>query len=678
MFKRSIPFVLRSGGGSLATSMNSKPISGGLVVAHHQLRHHACGHGHHRTFCDEKIEDCCMGEGGANSTSKRSKAPDHCPTFYSQPGEIEEHVQGENLQACKNVLMFGAASNLTYSFLKIYFGTEGGSVAMLADGVHAFVDFGADTISYFSVHVTHRKYPRSRFPFGLGRFETIGSLIIATMLMSGGTALFLSASERLESSYARLIETEEERDARHNKENEGSTCRVKGCNHTHNERGGILGFLTMFACDHGDEDSLVVVDHETGQTKLLWSMIAVSVSCLVLKQVLFRWARSVGTKAGSRIVVANAYHHRADSWTSGIALIGIMGQTFGIPFLDGLCGAFVSALIAKTGFQLFRNSMLEIFDFQSNDVRSLGERIRCDLEAEGIQNAINVFAVRHGHMYALNATVLVHGSASGDEPFSPSHIHRTQEAVRSLAKDTHKVALSALSVTTINVTDITANKGKMHFEPVTAQAMLEVLRAEGVDPAHSTNDTSASEATGESSEEAKEIKRKYPNHAQEEGVEPTSNNNKTSTESNIGENQEEDREPLSVNDTPKEQAKIASLMQRYAAAVDVLTSVQQFYGMSSVVLSEIVIDLRTNALYILRNPEQMGQQTTLSELYGLVDGDEEAPTNSADGVMYQALDLDTHMANGKKETPLSGRQHMLLQDLKSAAHALGLSCPQLK
>jgi len=604
-------------------------------------------------------------EGGSG---KHGSAPDHCPAFYSQPGEIEEHVQGKNLQACKNVLMFGAATNLTYSFLKIYLGSEGGSVAMLADGVHAFVDFGADTISYFSVHVTHRKYPRSRFPFGLGRFETLGSLIIACMLMSGGTALFLSASERLESSYLRMVESDEDKAIRQKEESEGSTCRVSGCKHTHShERGGILGFLTMFACDHGDEDSLVVVDETTGQTQLLWSMIAVSVSCLVLKQVLFRWARSVGTKAGSRIVVANAFHHRADSWTSGIALVGILGQTFGIPFLDGLCGAFVSALIAKTGFQLFRNSMLEIFDFQSNDVRALGECIRTDLAAAGVENAINVFAVRHGHMYALNATVLVHSDAKANEPFSAHHIHKTQEKIRSLAKDDHKVALSALSVTTVHITDITANKRDIVYVPTTAKGMLDMLRLEGVNPANtSTNETAPSSATNTTegttasttagASDPEEVKRQFRsddyNERKDQGLMPEKSS--------------------------EEKTHVATLMERYAIAVDVLTSLQQFYGMKAIDLSEIVIDLQNNSLYVLRNPELLGTATSAGNLYGLVPEGEAPPTASPTGAMYQALELENRITKKEGSTSeLSGRQMMLIQDLKCAAKCLGLACPQI-
>ncbi|CCW64728.1 unnamed protein product [Phytomonas sp. EM1] len=116
-------------------------------------------------------------------------------------------------------------------------------------------------------------------------------------------------------------------------------------------------------------------------------MVLLAASSVVCKELLFRWSKRVGERAGSRVVVANAYHHRADAWSGGVALIGVGGQMMGIPGVDGISGLVVSLSVCKMGYDLLRDSVLEFFDHQRGEdvarVRKQLMKFYVFLEAEG-------------------------------------------------------------------------------------------------------------------------------------------------------------------------------------------------------------------------------------------------------------------------------------------------------
>ena len=52
------------------------------------------------------------------------------------------------------------------------------------------------------------------------------------------------------------------------------------------------------------------------------------------------------------MVISNAWHHRSDSLSSAVAVVGIAGTLAGYPLLDPLAGMVVAALIARMGLQV--------------------------------------------------------------------------------------------------------------------------------------------------------------------------------------------------------------------------------------------------------------------------------------------------------------------------------------
>jgi cation diffusion facilitator family transporter len=83
------------------------------------------------------------------------------------------------------------------------------------------------------------------------------------------------------------------------------------------------------------------------------------------KELLYRVTMSAGRKAGDMSVVANAWHHRTDVFTSLAAAAGLAGVAFGGPewaFLDQLTAAVLSAFLAVVAVGFIRRSVAELLD----------------------------------------------------------------------------------------------------------------------------------------------------------------------------------------------------------------------------------------------------------------------------------------------------------------------------
>lgn len=55
---------------------------------------------------------------------------------------------------------------------------------------------------------------------------------------------------------------------------------------------------------------------------------------IAAKEALYHATVKIGKQANSKVLIANAWHHRTDAISSVVALGGIVGSMFGVPLLD--------------------------------------------------------------------------------------------------------------------------------------------------------------------------------------------------------------------------------------------------------------------------------------------------------------------------------------------------------
>jgi cation diffusion facilitator family transporter len=156
-----------------------------------------------------------------------------------------------------------------------------------------------------------------------------------------------------------------------------------------------------------------------------WALY-LTLSSVLVKEALFRVTLKVGEKYNSSVLVANAWHHRSDSMSSVVALVGVGGSFMGLPLLDPVGGLLVSLMIAKVGWETGVSSLRELADAQLPDlVKGLEEVVRELKEKE--KNLLGLEQVRsrkRGPNITLDGIMVV------KPQISVSHAHQIGEALR--------------------------------------------------------------------------------------------------------------------------------------------------------------------------------------------------------------------------------------------------------
>jgi cation diffusion facilitator family transporter len=83
---------------------------------------------------------------------------------------------------------------------------------------------------------------------------------------------------------------------------------------------------------------------------------------IVSKEWLFRITRNVGERINSQIVIANAWHHRSDAYSSVLALFSIGLAMAGLVAADAAAGLLVAGMICMTGAEILGESVKQLTD----------------------------------------------------------------------------------------------------------------------------------------------------------------------------------------------------------------------------------------------------------------------------------------------------------------------------
>lgn len=223
----------------------------------------------------------------------------------------------ERARTGKKCTWVGFFVNALLSVLKIFAGIAGHSGAMIADGIHSASDFVTDIIVIAFLGVT-AKEPDRHHSYGHGKYETFATFLISIALFAVALFLLVEAVEKIAAAL----------------------------------NGAVLVRPTCLA--------LV--------------MAAVSV---IVKEILFRYTYNVGMKIDSATVVANAWHHRSDSFSSIAALAGIAGAMFlgeEWRILDPIVAMIVSIFIIVVAVKISIPAVRKLLE------SSLPEDVNCMVE----------------------------------------------------------------------------------------------------------------------------------------------------------------------------------------------------------------------------------------------------------------------------------------------------------
>lgn len=208
------------------------------------------------------------------------------------------------------VTLVGSVVNIILTVFKIFAGVLGRSTAMIADGIHSLSDLLSDIVVIVFVKISAKGRDKDH-DYGHGKFETFATLIISLMLIVVAVNLMSGGINKI--------------------------CQILD--------GGEVSSPGMIA---------------------LWAAVA----SIVLKEILYHYTIIQGKALNSPMMIANAWHHRSDAFSSVGSLLGIAGAIFlGDKFviLDPITGCVISIFILVMAVKMSVPAIKELLDVSLPD-----------------------------------------------------------------------------------------------------------------------------------------------------------------------------------------------------------------------------------------------------------------------------------------------------------------------
>ena len=250
------------------------------------------------------------------------------------------------------VTIVGSVVNLLLVVFKFIAGILGRSTAMIADAVHSLSDFVTDIVVIVFVRISSKPADECH-DYGHGKFETLATVIISLALFAVGVGILV---------------------------------------------GGV-------------KDIVAVINGAILPKPSIIALIAAVVSILA-KELLYRYTVKVGRKIESQTVVANAWHHRSDAFSSigvllGIAGAMVLGDRWSV--LDPIAAVVVSAFIIKVAIDLLKPCLEELLE------RSLPKEVEEQileiiLSVDGVTSPHHLRTRRIGSNYAIEVHIRMDGN----------------------------------------------------------------------------------------------------------------------------------------------------------------------------------------------------------------------------------------------------------------------------
>lgn len=255
------------------------------------------------------------------------------------------------------VTIVGSFVNFLLLIFKFVSGIVGHSAAMIADAVHSLSDFVTDILVLVFVKISSKPADKDH-RYGHGKFETLATAIIGAVLLAVGIGIFYQGATSIYAVY----------------------------------NGQVLpspGYIALIAA-------------------------AVSI---VSKEAVYWYTVIKGKKLNSQAVVANAWHHRSDAFSSIGTLLGIGGAILGgekWAVLDPIAAVVVSIFIVKVAIGILNGSLQELLEHALP--KTVQEEIKqLILSVDGVSEPHHLRTRRVGSNYAIEVHIRMDGNLSLNE-----------------------------------------------------------------------------------------------------------------------------------------------------------------------------------------------------------------------------------------------------------------------
>ncbi|MEX0603096.1 MAG: cation diffusion facilitator family transporter [Marinobacter sp.] len=259
--------------------------------------------------------------------------------------------QKSELRIAAKVTVIGMMLDAVLGVIKCAGGLLFHSQALVVDGIHSFTDVASDLV-VLAVMKVSRQAPDQSHPYGHQRIETMGTMLLGSLLIAVGGALAWDNLQRLMApSPDRLPE---------------------------------------------------------------WPVLVAAIASVIGKEWIFRYTRRVGEAIRSDLILANAWHSRTDAFSSIIVLLSTIGAMMGHIWLDAVAAVAIAFIICRIGWRFTWDSVKELVDtaMSHEDTEKL---IHIAKQTEGIRGVHKLRSRLMGHDILLDVHLLVKPEISVSE-----------------------------------------------------------------------------------------------------------------------------------------------------------------------------------------------------------------------------------------------------------------------
>lgn len=256
--------------------------------------------------------------------------------------------------------------NVILSVFKILIGFICGSNAIVSDGIHSASDVLSTVVVMIGVRLSSKESDKEH-PYGHERFECVAAIILSVML-------FLTAS--------------------------------------------IIGYTAI--------KNLFVTNN-----KIHFGMLAIIIAIIsiISKEAMYWYTKINADRINSNALLADAWHHRSDAFSSVGSLIGVVGFYYGYYILDCIAGIVICLCIYKVTFDIFNDAINKMIDHACSDDFE-NELISLIKKQDGVLG-IDDFKTR---MFGNKIYVDIEIKVAGDDSLQHAHLiaHKTHDVIENI------------------------------------------------------------------------------------------------------------------------------------------------------------------------------------------------------------------------------------------------------
>ena len=276
--------------------------------------------------------------------------------------ECNKFTEEENFQrVAKKVSVTTIIGNLVLSVLKLIAGIVAHSSAMISDAVHSASDVFSTFVVMIGIKLASKE-PDKEHPYGHERLECVAAIVLAMVLFITGLGIGAEA----------------------------------------------LGNIVQ-----GNYNDLQV----PGMLALVAAIISI-----VSKEGMYWYTRINAKRIDSSALMADAWHHRSDAFSSIGALVGIAGARMGFPVMDSIASLVIFLFIVKAAYDIFKDSIDKMVD-HSCDEETEKDIYECVIENEDVMGVDLLQTRIFGNKIYVDVEIQVDGS------YTLQEAHKIAEAV---------------------------------------------------------------------------------------------------------------------------------------------------------------------------------------------------------------------------------------------------------